>query len=184
MVLQNGGSDTESIESVLERGPYVIRTMDRAVTAEDFERLAKASSSYVARARSLVSGSKLNVIVIPRGQEDRPMPSSGLLKIVKGYLLDRSLSSVSSDNLDVIAPAYKEIRISVDVIPKSIDLAVPLERAIQKKLRDFLHPLTGGPNGKGWDFGRPVRISDIYSLLEYTDGVDHVEGLRLNDSAG
>jgi hypothetical protein len=179
----NGGSDTESIESVMERGPYVIKTMDRAVTAEDFERLAKASSSYISRARSLVAGSKVNVIVIPRGKEDRPMPSPGLLKIVKGYLLERSLSSISSNNLEVIAPAYKEIRITVDVIPKSIDLAVPLEREVQKKLKEFLHPLTGGPNGKGWDFGRPIRISDIYSLLEYTDGVDHVESLLLNDSA-
>jgi hypothetical protein len=178
-----GGSDTESIESVLERGPYAIRTMDRAVTAEDFERLAIAASSYVARSRSLVSGSKLNVIVIPRGLEDRPMPSSKLVKIVKEYLLDRSLSCVSSDNLDVVAPDYKEIRIKVDVIPKSIDLAVPLERDIQKKLREFLHPLRGA-SGNGWEFGRPVRISDIYSLLEETEGVDHVEDLRLNDSSG
>ncbi len=179
-----GGSDTESLESVFERGPYVVRTMDRAVTAEDFERLAKASSSYVARARSLVAGSKLNVIVIPRGLEDRPMPSSGLLKIVKGYLLSRSLSTISSDNLEVVGPDYREVRIKVDVIPESIDLAVPLERSIQNSLKKFLHPLTGGPAGQGWDFGRPVRISDIYSLLEETEGVDHVEDLRLNDSAG
>ena len=180
----SGGSDTESIESVLERGPYVVKTMDRAVTMEDFERLAKASSSYVARVRCLAVGTKLNVIVIPRGLEARPMPSSGLLKIVSGYLLERSLSTISSSNLEVIAPSYKEIRVTVDVIPRSIDLAVPLESAVQKKLKEFFHPLTGGPNGKGWDFGRPIRISDIYSLLEYTDGVDHVEGLLLNDYAG
>ncbi len=179
-----GGSDTESIQSVFERGPYVVRTMDRAVTGEDFERLAAASSSYVARARVLVSGSRLKVIVVPKGSEERPIPSSGLLRIVKEYLLERSLSTVSADRLDVIGPDYKEVRVRVDVIPESISLAVSLERAILSKLKEFLHPLSGGPAGKGWDFGRPVRISDIYSILEKMDGVDHVEDLRLNDSAG
>lgn len=179
-----GGSDTESIESVFERGPYVVRTLDRAVTGEDFERLAAASSSYVARARVLVSGSKLKVIVVPKGVEERPMPSSGLLRIVREYLLKRSLSTVSANRLDVIGPDYKEVRVRVDVIPESIDLAVSLERSILIKLKEFLHPLSGGPAGKGWDFGRPVRISDIYSILERTEGVDHVEDLRLNDSAG
>lgn len=179
-----GGSDTESIQSVFERGPYVVRTLARAVTGEDFEKLAAASSSYVDRARVLVSGSRLKVIVVPKGSEERPMPSSGLLKIVKEYLLERSLSTVSANRLDVVGPDYKEVRVRVDVIPESIDLAVPLERSILNKLKEFLHPLSGGPAGKGWDFGRPVRISDIYSILERTEGVDHVEDLRLNDSAG
>ena len=178
-----GGSDTESIESVFERGPYVVRTMDRAVTGEDFERLAAASSSYIARARVLVSGSRLKVIVVPKGREDRPMPSSGLLKIVKEYLLERSLSTVSADRMNVVGPDYREVRVRVDVVPESIGLTVSLQRAILIRLKEFLHPLTGGPAGKGWDFGRPVRISDIYSILEKTDGVDHVEDLRLNDSA-
>jgi len=157
--------------------------MDRAVSAEDFERLAKASSNYIAKAKSQIEGSKLKIIVVPRSHEEKPAPSPELLKIVKGYLLERSLSSISSDNLEVAGPSYKEVRIKVDVIPESIDLAVPLEKEVNRRLREYLHPLTGGPDSRGWDFERPVRLSDIYSLLEGIDGVDHVENLWLNESS-
>ena len=48
----------------------------------------------------------------------------------------------------------------------------------------FLHPLTGGPDGDGWAFGRGVFISDVAAVLEAIPGVDHAEflELRLNDT--
>jgi len=69
-----GGSDTELLESVFERGPHLIKHRDRAVTEEDFERLAKAASSYIARTRCFTEGNKLKILVIPKGEEvcERP----------------------------------------------------------------------------------------------------------------
>jgi hypothetical protein len=49
---------------------------------------------------------------------------------------------------------------------------------VKRTLKAFLHPLTGGPEGKGWDFGRDVSASDIYALLEDIDGIDRVENLK------
>ena len=48
-----GGSNTEDLEHAKWRAPRLLRTRERAVTAEDFEVLARDASSGVARARCL-----------------------------------------------------------------------------------------------------------------------------------
>lgn len=178
-----GGSDTELLEGVFERGPHLIKHRYRAVTKEDFERLAKAASSYIARTKCLIKDNKLTVVIIPKGEDDKPQPSKGLIEIVKKSLLERSLNMMLKESLAVTCPSYKEIKITVDVIPESIDLAIPLEKTILRQLKEYLHPLTGGNEGTGWEFGRGVHISDVYALLERIKGVDHVENLTLNDPA-
>jgi hypothetical protein len=35
----------------------------------------------------------------------------------------------------------------------------------------FLNPLTGGPNGQGWEMGCPLYRSDIINLIQQTPGV-------------
>jgi hypothetical protein len=73
---------------------------------------------------------------------------------------------------------YVEVDVSVDIFITLIDVAAKVERETKTKLKGFFHPLTGGPEGNGWDFGRDVSVSDIYALLEDIDDVDHVENLR------
>jgi hypothetical protein len=41
-------------------------------------------------------------------------------------------------------------------------------------LERFLHPLTGGSDGQGWQFGRSIYVSEIYQLLDNLPGVDYV----------
>ncbi|MCA9636756.1 MAG: hypothetical protein KC420_12075, partial [Myxococcales bacterium] len=46
-------------------------------------------------------------------------------------------------------------------------------------IRRFLHPLTGGELGEGWDFGRIPRRSHLYRLITAIDGVSHIRDLEL-----
>jgi formylmethanofuran dehydrogenase subunit D len=65
----------------------------------------------------------------------------------------------------------------------SIAEAKTIEKRILDNLQQFFHPLHGGPEKKGWDFGRNVYISEIYGLIENTDGVDYVNDLVLKVAA-
>ncbi len=47
------------------------------------------------------------------------------------------------------------------------------------ELAAFLHPLKGGPDRKGWKFGRDVYESEISKLLEDISGVSHLKWLEL-----
>ncbi len=43
----------------------------------------------------------------------------------------------------------------------------------------YLHPITGGPDGTGWPFGRPVHSGEIYAVLQRVSGVELVEQVQL-----
>ena len=65
------------------------------------------------------------------------------------------------------------------VAPRSPDLAGTVAATATAALRSYLHPVTGGPAGTGWPFGRPVRLSDVAALLERLEDLDHVAELVL-----
>jgi hypothetical protein len=56
------------------------------------------------------------------------------------------------------------------------------ERARQqviRKLYEFINPLTGGMDGKGWPFGRSLRLPDVMAALITIPGVDRIYSIRL-----
>lgn len=185
-VASDGGANAATIEQMLEIGPAKISHRTRAVTILDFEWLARKASRKVIKARCMPNTGKISrnesgkvaVIIVPDEKVAQPAPSLELIRKVQAYLEQHCANTISS-NIYVASPSYMEVNVSVDVFVNSIDLASQVEREVKKKLDDFFHPLTGYLEGKGWDFGRNVSESDIYTLIENIDGVDHVENLNI-----
>ncbi|MCF6155906.1 MAG: putative baseplate assembly protein [Candidatus Brocadia sp.] len=185
-VVADGGADTATLDQMLEIGPAMISHRSRAVTAEDFEWLAKEASRKVVKVRCLPNINNrmetevgwVTVIIVPDSLEDKPFPSMELRRKVRKYLEAHCANTLASmQRIHVKGPSYVEIDVSADVFVVSIDVASEVERQVRAKLDEFFHPLTGGPEGNGWDFGRDVSASDIYAFLENIEGVDHVENL-------
>ncbi|MDT5269291.1 MAG: hypothetical protein QOH49_1477, partial [Acidobacteriota bacterium] len=183
-----GGSDTELVESAIVRGPRSIKHRGRAVTAEDFEQLAREASQTVARVKSLSNFNDrgeyetnwVTVIIVPGSADARPTPSPQLRYRVEQYLRERAASSVAfPGQVKVSGPAYVEVTINADIYAASIDLAPQVEADAVAALEAFLHPLTGGYTQSGWEFGRLPCLSDFYGLLEAVNGMDHIENLRM-----
>jgi hypothetical protein len=74
------------------------------------------------------------------------------------------------------------VEVNASVQFTSITEAKTIEGKIVDNLTKFFHPLRGGTEEKGWEFGRDVYISEVYEVIENTPGVDHVEKLSLNAS--
>lgn len=183
-----GGSDTELVESAIVRGPRSIKHRGRAVTAEDFEQLARESSQAVARVKALSNFNDrgeyetnwVTVIIVPGSSDARPTPSPQLRARVEQYLRERAASSVAFlKQVKVSGPAYVEVTVGADIYAESIDLAPQVEADAVAALEAFLHPLTGGYTQSGWEFGRLPCLSDFYARLEAVEGMDHIENLRM-----
>ncbi|HET9531902.1 MAG TPA: baseplate J/gp47 family protein, partial [Blastocatellia bacterium] len=183
-----GGSEAATAEEMLEIGPAQVSHRFRAVTTDDFERLAKEASREVRKARCLpnrnASGRSevgwTSVIVVPDSKDAQPVPSLELRRAVHRYLAARSDASlVAQDHIFVGPPIYVPVSVGVTVFAKSLDVVGAAELKVREKLAQFLHPLTGGPAGEGWDFGRDLAASDLYSLLEEIEEVDHIGPLSL-----
>ncbi|MBP8811170.1 MAG: putative baseplate assembly protein [Kofleriaceae bacterium] len=182
-----GGSDRESVEDAKRRAPYTIKSRDRAVTAEDFEMLALRASTSLARAKCVPDRSnrgQITLVLIPKAEtraEDlnrRLLPSHEIMRYIKRYLDERRLVGTI---VNVIKPRYKDLSIKVTLLRRTVGTSDRLRREIEIKLRRFLHPLFGGRDGKGWEFGRPVLKSDLVHYIEEIPGVDGVDSIDIRD---
>jgi predicted phage baseplate assembly protein len=183
-----GGSDTEALDRALERAPQAIKNRGRAVTAEDFEWITREASQAIARVKVLPTFNDrreyetgwVTIIIVPESQDVRPTPSPQLRRRVAAYLRERAGNIITfPEHLHVTGPTYVEVRVAAELFPISPDRAPNVATAALERLRRFLHPLTGGYQGRGWEFGRLPCLSDFYALFEGLDGVDHADRLTI-----
>lgn len=169
-------------DTVLDR-----RAPDRAVTLLDFERLAlSVPGTHIARARAwagidpaypcLQAPGTVTVVVVPELPPARPAPSAGLLRAVERFLDRRR---VIGTRLVVAGPRYVTISIEAQVQARSSARTTRVQQAVTDALTAFLDPLHGGPQGRGWPFGRDVYRSEILQVIDDVPGVDHVLALTI-----
>jgi hypothetical protein len=180
-----GGADGETVDQVRVRGPQTLRHRERALAARDYESLAREASPGVAVARALPathpSGRQapgwVKLIIVPNSNDPRPWPSFGLRRQVQDFISARAPAGLAG--LFVTGPTYLPVGAAVVMAPLDLDQAGPVGVAVRQALEGFFHPLTGGPNGNGWPFGRAVYASDVAAVLESAPGVDYVLELDL-----
>jgi predicted phage baseplate assembly protein len=180
-----GGVAGETIDEVRRRGPLDLRTRDRAVTAEDFEVLALRSAPELARVRCIPeaeSGARL--LVVPGAPREADgtirfedlVPSEELLEVVTNHLDQRR---VVGTRLVVEPPFYQGITVVARLTARPrADLEVLRAQALRELFRYF-DPLSGGPDGVGWPFGRPVQTGEVYAVLQRLTGTEIVDEVRL-----
>ena len=174
----SGGRDVENTGAILTRSPHSIKNRGRAVTKEDFEWLAKEASPDVSKARCIRNDKAIQVVIAPAYSEDAPNPETALTDYVETYLQERAFALIRND-IEVIGPSYKCINIEATIIPMLYAESAIVADRIAKRLKGFLHPITGGQDGKGWDFGRAVFVSEVAAVIEGVEGVDYVKKLYL-----
>ena len=189
----SGGADAETPDALRDRAPRMVRHRGRAVTLEDYEDLARLASPDVARVKcvplhdletpagaALVRAGTVSVIIVPRSPNAQPTPGIELLERVRDYLVQYAIPTT---DILAVGPEYICVDVDVEIALESLDDAGDVEAAVQQALSRFLHPLTGGLDGTGWDFGRRPHDSDFYVLLESVPGVDHVRSLDIKPRA-
>ncbi|MBC1223030.1 putative baseplate assembly protein [Nostoc sp. UCD121] len=186
------GADAESLEQAVMKAPRILRTRDRAVTAEDFEVLTQqAGAGAIARVRCLPANSRrqagiVSLLVVPYANTDaiaqgngiRPEEfalSNALQEQILSYLDERRLLGVQ---IELQEPNYVGVSVQTEVALEPAYnnpfASEEIRRNLRVSLYKYLNPLTGGMDGKGWPFGRPVYTSDIVALLQQTPGVRHL----------
>jgi hypothetical protein len=187
----SGGSDVESLDDIRQRGPQRLKHRERAVTLEDYEWIAREAGSEVKYARCFpvtdtlgkMKAGHVTVVVTPESTARKPVPGPALIRKVRTWLEDHALTNLMADkNIHVKGPSYVECSVNVTVTPVFPEKSDQVELAILKRLEAFLHPLTGGPERKGWTLGRDVYLSEVSAEIEHVDGVDHVSSLSLSGS--
>jgi predicted phage baseplate assembly protein len=192
-----GGRDAQSIEDAKVRAPQMLRTRTRAVTADDFEVLARQVTG-VERARCVAPWAQpgtpdeptpghVLLAVLPQVDDptgyiapERLTLSADLKRSVESYLNERRLLGTS---LEVVSPKLIWVSINARVrLPEHSTSATQIEtrRRAEATLYRYLNPYSGGPDGTGWAFGRDLHVSELYALLQRIPGIEFVDDLHIS----
>lgn len=180
-----------------------LRRTVRAVTAADYESLAVAAHASVARARALPlwnleapypfrqqSQGHVSVAVVPDAGADVP-------EVLGAVGRDLEKRKLLTTRLHVVEPRYVKLSVkaTLQLKPGARDKTVAdkaesgeppgkqpkgVAELAAEALSDFFDRLRGGPEGRGWPFGRSIYVSEVYALLDGLPGVDYVSSLTLD----
>jgi predicted phage baseplate assembly protein len=182
-----GGVDGEDIEDAKIRGPVLLRTRDRAVTAEDFEHLAREAAPELARVHCVVAGDGaeaggVRVLVVPSVSSEGEMPFEALLpRETTMERVSRRLdeSRLLGTRVTVEPPVYRGVTVVARLRAASRFDPERLQDSATAALFRYFHPTLGGPDGEGWPFGRPVLAGEVFAVLGRLRGAELVEDVKV-----
>lgn len=185
-----GGVDGETVAEAKVRAPIALSAQDRAVTFRDYEQLARGVAPEMARITCLADdpdrhgAHAIRVLVVPQIVRDADgrfdfqqlVPADSLMKRVSGYLDERRLIGT---RLLVGPPKYQGVTVVATVHAFRTADPQQVRRRCARAAGDHLDPLTGGPQGTGWPFGRAVQSGEIFAVLQRVPGVELVDEVYL-----
>jgi predicted phage baseplate assembly protein len=191
-----GGVDGESVEAAKTRGPLVLGTRNRAVTARDYEQLAREATPEVARVRCLpvdeggrvgadtADAAGVRVLVVPavagsdgaRMTFEQLVPSDHMMATVSQYLEERRMVGA---RVVVTPPRYLGVTAVIRLRARSHADPEEVRARTLDALYRYFDPLEGGPDGDGWAFGRPILLGDVFGVSQRVEGVDLIEDARM-----
>jgi len=177
----SGGADAQSIAQLAQLIPASLRTLDRAVAAQDYADILVANFSSVfaasAEANLTQPGIDLNIYVVPQG--------NGITSIVDNVILKNTLSSFI-DRRKMVTTQFQILDafgistlISMQVFISDTASKTNVTRAIQTALTNYFSLTTGGPNGSGIGFAAQILLKDINNLVQAITGIDRFEITQL-----
>jgi Baseplate J-like protein len=203
------GADAESIDDTKRRAPSLLRNRYRAVTADDYEFLAREASTDVVIVRCLAprihddanqphwavgdpwmfgsldrSPGNVTVIVVPDlgPGVPRPAPPKEVLDTVRSYLDKRHGLTA---RLNVAGPRYAPIDVTVNAtvwttaITSGLSSAPDLTSQLTTAITQYLHPVHGGLDGIGWQVGQSVFIGDLYRAIMPAPEIGYISSLTV-----
>lgn len=191
-----GGEDAETLEQAERRIPALFRDRDRAVTEEDYRRIAtdtpgvrlgrvEVMPRFKPQQRRQEVPGVVSVMTLPhRDGFDSPAPRA-----------DRPLLESVHAHLDARRPLTTELYvIGCEYVALGVGMGIGIRegfgrdavlQAVRDALRTFLWPLApGGHDGTGWTLGRTVSDREIEVAVSRVAGVREVTGVSMFERRG
>lgn len=183
-----GGVDGETVEAAKVRGPLLLRSRDRAVTAADYEHLAAQAAPEVARVLCVPAGSSfagaVRLLVVPAADVapdgavrfEQLVPTDDTLRRIAEHLDERRCIGA---RVVVEPPTYQGVTIVARLRARGRSNPMRLRQEALTALNRRFNPLVGGSAGDGWPFGRLVHVGEVYAVLQDLPGCEIVLEARL-----
>lgn len=183
------GGDGDDIKSAVEDFHGSLNTLTRAVTLQDYEKIAACAPGLRVLSvkaipcfdpdSSVLGGAEspamVTVVVMPYSESPFPKPDGRFIAEVRRYLENYRMITTE---LKVIAASFVQISVYAEVVLQDSgdgrvlsDIKTRIERLfdIQKRIAAGIKPV----------FGEPVRENTVVSKIAEVAGVNHVKKVTL-----
>lgn len=171
----SGGADPETIASAKKKGPLSLRALDRCVTLEDFEIMAKQTpGASIRAARAVIGDVPYSVDVFVATEGNNPIPTGEWFPLLDaGYggigAVGRflSLKKPVPTILNVKKPTVINPYLVADIYIHQNSIRETVRSEVDVSLQRLFSSVTD-------DFGEGVALSAVIQSIENTKGVDYV----------
>jgi hypothetical protein len=170
-----GGSERESLDAAVNRGRARLSHRGRAVSAQDFEAIAAETSQGVLKVKCFSSmnaqGKKesgcVTLVILHRDYQADP----GAFVRTRNRILESLQTKcdplmLASGGLSIVEPHYTPVSVQLEAsVPQSGE-NYRVQDELLRRIQDYLDPLTGNFDGRGWNIGEIPAKADLLHYLK------------------
>jgi uncharacterized phage protein gp47/JayE len=189
-----GGRPAEVLEEALIRGPQELHSVERAVTADDYESHAE---KVVARARAFTKAAiwahalpgTVQMLLVPHVGEQELSGGRLTPEILHAHETKEAKEQIQltiderrplGTTCEVNWASYKTVRVKATVHVRREENLEAVKRRLEQRMYATISPLRSDRDqSPGWGFGQALRASHVYDILLKEPGVRFVDGARM-----
>lgn len=157
-----GGTNYEDIDQVRFRAPLSLRTLERAVTDDDYKNLVTMAPGVAKGAINFDCGKLVDLYVVPAGGG---IASSQLILDTQNWVDERKMVTT---NVVVHAAGEVKLHITADIVAKPRADGLVMKSNAVAALKELFSTNNQEVNGD-------IRLSDIYAKIDNLLRVDYVD---------
>lgn len=179
-----GGCEQEGFEAASARTRVRLRHGFRAVTPGDYERLAREICRDLVKVKCFpgYDGSGVRtqgavaVVVLEKDFLDAQPYFFRIREQLEHFFKDKAGGPVlTGAGLYITAPRFIRMDVKAVLCVESHQLVMKAQAEAEHILRDFIHPVTGGYEGQGWDFGTLPDHIQIKNCIRHVQGLVYIK---------
>jgi hypothetical protein len=189
-----GGRAVETLENALTRGPQQLYSLNRAVTARDFQLVAERSPG-IARGRAFTQAAlwqyatpgTVELVVVPSLPD--PALAAGvtaeqLVLLQTAEAIEQTQRAVElrrplGTRCEVGWARYKTVRVRATIAVQREEDVAAVRQRVDERLHLTINPLPTSFSTGGWPFGQGLYGSEVYRIVLAEAGVRYARDVRL-----
>ena len=180
----NGGNDSELLADAISRTAADFRNGGRCVAVSDYEDIARRTERSILKVKCIPGynaeaepeAGSITVLIL---RSDFAQEASGFYMIQAKLLQElNARRSLSAGRCYVSHPRYIRICVTAKVL-SSNGRIYQVKEQVQKRIAEFLNPITGNFDGKGWEIGQIPHRQQIENAIRSVSGVAYVEDMTM-----
>ena len=191
-----GGRPAETLDEALVRGPQELHGIERAVTAQDYESVARWASGAIARARAFTEAAlwrhaapgTVEVLIVPYVDQQELGGGHLSAEVLHEHEADAAEEQIQ-EAIDQRRPlgtaclvnwaSYKTVRVKARVVVRREEDLGAVKSRVEDRLYATINPLPNETAPGGWRFGQALRASHVFDMALKEPGVRFVDSVHL-----